>query len=433
MARVGEARRGASPGRQVAYRVVRQASEGGYADRALRAEAGRSGLTGVDRGFAQQLAYGTIQRRLTLDHVIARLTTRPLAEIDAPLLDALRLGVYQLLYLGSVPDHAAVSESVELAKHAGGSGHRFANAVLRRATREARALLDGLSDETPAGAAVAHSHPEWLVRMWWDLLGRDDTLALLERDNRPAEDVLRVNELVAAPDDVARALADEGVAAEPAPELPEGLVLGSSFDVEGSELFRSGAVTPQSRASMLVAHTLGPLPGEHVLDLCAAPGAKATHLAALMHGDGRVTAVERNPARADALRDNIERMRAGSVEVLVEDARSVTGSFDRVLLDAPCSNLGTLAGRPDARWRKTREQVDELAELQAELLDAAAGRVRPGGALVYSVCTISPAEGEQQVARLVDRHRDLRLVSARQTLPHRDGTDGFYIARLEKA
>jgi 16S rRNA (cytosine967-C5)-methyltransferase len=411
---------------------VRRVTDGAYADRVLRAEAARAGLDGADRAFAQHLAYGTVQRRGTLDHVIGKLSARPLDELDPPLLDALRIGVFQLLFMGSVPDHAAVAETVELAKQGPGAGHRFANAVLRRATREAAGLLAELRSETPEQAAILHSHPEWLARLWFDTLGREETLALLERNNQPAEDALRVNALASSPDRVLQELAAAGVAAHAAPELPEGLVLGSSFDIEGSELFRSGAITPQSRASMLVARALDPRPGQSVLDLCAAPGAKSTHIAALMGDKGRIVAVERSTARAEELRENCRRMLAHSVEVVVDDAQAMTGEFDRVLLDAPCSNLGTLAGRPDARWRKSPEQIEELAALQAELLTGAAERVRPGGALVYSVCTISPREGEQQVVSLVERTPGMRIARARQTLPHRDGTDGFYIARLER-
>jgi 16S rRNA (cytosine967-C5)-methyltransferase len=411
--------------RELAYRVVRRVTEGAYADRAFRAEAERAGLSAQDRAFAQQLAYGTVQRRATLDHLAERLTDRPLRKLDPPVLDALRLGLFQIVFMNSVPDHAAVGETVELAKAA--RGHGLVNAVLRRATREARALLDQLDEDTPQGAAILHSHPEWLVRMWWDMLGRDDTLALLRRDNEPAENAIRVNDLVATAAEVEAAL---GARARPAPELPEALVIDGPFDVEGSDLFRSGAVTPQSRASMLVSRALGPRPGERVIDLCAAPGGKTTHIAALMRNEGRIVAVERNAGRADALRDNCSRMQASSVEILVDDARSVAGEFDRVLLDAPCSNLGTLAGRPDARWRKTPEQIGELADLQAELLDAAADRLAPGGTLVYSTCTLSPRENEQQVAALLERRPGLRLESERRTLPHRDGTDGFYIAEI---
>ena len=414
--------------REVAYRVVNRVSDGAYADRAFRAEASRARLSPADRAFAQQLAYGTIQRRLTLDYVIANLSDRTLSKLDPPLLDALRIGIYQLLFMGSVPDHAAVAETVELAKSAGGSAFKFANAVLRRATREARGILDAVGDDNPASAAIRHSHPQWLVELWWKVLGREETLALLEADNRPAEDAVRVNTLVAEPDDVAARI---GVVRRD-PDLPEALVLEGAFDVEGSDLFERGAITPQSRASQLVARTLDPQPGEHILDVAAAPGTKTTHAAALMSEKGQITAIEVNSSRAEDLRAYCARMHVVSVDVIVQDGRLVEGEFDRVMLDAPCSNLGTLARRPDARWRKTPQQIAELAQLQHELLDAAAGVTRPGGTLVYSVCTISPKEGPEQIDSFVQRHPDFAETSRRQTLPQRDNTDGFFIARLER-
>jgi len=415
--------------RQVAYEVVRRVSDGAYADRAFRAEAGRARLDPIDRAFAQRLAYGTVQRRLTLDHVIGRLSDRPLSKLDPPLLDALRIGTYQLLFMDSVPDHAAVAETVELAKSAKGSGFKFANAVLRSATREAQAILDACTDDRPSGAAIRESHPAWLVDLWWDALGPDDTRALLVADNLPAEVAVRVNTLVTDREIVRREIA----AARADTDLPEALVLDRPFDLEGSELFAGGAITPQSRASMLVARTLDPQAGERILDMCAAPGTKTTHVGALTANGAQITAVEQNPARADELRANCARMRATSVDVIVQDARFVNGQFDRVMLDAPCSNLGTLARRPDARWRKTPEQIDELAGLQAELLVAAARVTRPGGVLVYSVCTISPQEGPQQVERFRQRHPEFSEPSRRQTLPHVDHTDGFFIARLERS
>jgi 16S rRNA (cytosine967-C5)-methyltransferase len=408
--------------REVAFRVVRRVSDGAYADRVFRAEAQRARLDPADRAFAQALAYGTVQRRLTLDHVIAQLSDRPLAKLDPVVLDALRIGIYQLLFMDSVPDHAAVAETVELAKQARGAGHKFANAVLRRATREARPILDSIGDADPAGAAIRHSHPQWLVELWWEMLGQEQAVALLEADNRPAEDAIRVT------DD-----APPIPGTHRDPEIPEARVLDKPFDVEGSELFATGVITPQSRASMLVARTLDPQPGDNILDMCAAPGTKTTHAAALIRNQGRITAVEANAARADELRANAERMHATSVDVIVEDARDVTGQFDRVLLDAPCSNLGTLARRPDARWRKTPEQIGELAQLQSELLDAAARVTTPGGTLVYSVCTISPKEGSEQVDAFKSRRPEFTETSRRQTLPHRDGTDGFFIARLERS
>lgn len=415
--------------REVAFTVVRRVSDGAYADRVFRAEAQRARLSAQDRAFAQALAYGTVQRRLTLDHVIATLSARPLSKLDPPLLDALRLGVYQLLFMDSVPDHAAVGETVELAKRASkGAGFKFANAVLRRAGREARGLVDALDPSKPRDAAILHSHPQWLVESWFEFLGRADALALLEADNRPAEDAVRVNTLVSEPGAVRTSIP----ATHDDPELPEALVLDAPFDVEGSELFARGALTPQSRASMLVARALDPQPGDRVLDMCAAPGTKTTHAAALSGNGAKITAVERNRARADELRANRDRMRASSVDVIVEDARLVDGQFDRVMLDAPCSNLGTLARRPDARWRKTPEQISELAGLQRELFDNAARVTGRGGTLVYSVCSISPQEGSEQVEAFVDRHPDFEVLSQRQTFPHIEKTDGFFIARLER-
>jgi len=223
-------------------------------------------------------------------------------------------------------------------------------------------------------------------------------------------------------------------------------VLDGPFDVQGSELWRRGAVMAQSRGSMLVARMLAPVAGERVLDLCAAPGAKTTHLAALMEDRGEVVAVERHPGRAAALADTCRRMRASSVRVVVADAAALRleGRFDRVLLDPPCSGLGTLQSRPDRRWRASPEGIGELAVLQARLLEVAAAHTRPGGVLVYSVCTISRREGERLIDRFLaarsDWHaEDLGALhpqwgsgSNLQLLPDRDGTDGFFIARLRR-
>jgi 16S rRNA (cytosine967-C5)-methyltransferase len=441
-----------SPARRCAYRVLRRvSSEDAFADRAFTGESERYELTPRDRAFAQQLVYGTLQRRATLDYVLTALSARPVGSIDPPLRDTLRLGLFQLLYLGGVPDHAAVEQTVELAKLERGGGHRFANAVMRRATREAQGLVAELTADSPADAAVLHSHPEWLVRMWWDALGPDAALQLLERDNEAPESAVRANELVITRDELRELLAELEVESRPVEDLPEGLVLDTPFDVHGSLLFEAGALTPQSRASMLVARVLAPQPGETVLDLCAAPGVKSTHIAALMRGRGRLVAVERNAGRCDSLQSNCRRMGAHWVDVRCEDAAQFVGEheggYDRVLLDPPCSDLGTLQARPDARWRKEPDQVRALARIQEGLIESAARHVRPGGTLVYSTCTISPTENEEQVHNFLARHPDFeaddlaagmpefrhpRIPRFLQLLPHVQGTDGFFIARLRR-
>jgi 16S rRNA (cytosine967-C5)-methyltransferase len=381
--------------------VLRVLAEGAYADRALHGEA--RDLDPRDRALAKQLAFGTVQRRLTLDHLIAQRTT---GTLEPRVRAALQLGLFQLLFLDGVAQHAAIGEAVELAKPS--RGHRVVNAVLRRVQREGVELP---ADDTPAGAAVRHSHPEWLVRMWWEMLGADQARALLAADNEPAELALRVNRLV-----------DFDLGDVPGRREGDAIVVDGPFDALAHPGWAAGAFTPQSRASQMVAPALAPCPGERVLDLCAAPGGKTTHLAALMAGEGEVVAVERHPGRAAALRQTCARMRAHNVRVVVADATGFHDErgFDRVLVDPPCSGLGTLRSHPDLRWRAGPDGIVRLAALQDRLLAAARRNLRAGGTLVYSTCTIS------------EREERLHGTWQRQTLPHRDGTDGFYIARDER-
>jgi 16S rRNA (cytosine967-C5)-methyltransferase len=423
--------------------VIRRVfEERAYADRALHGEARRHALEPRDRALATRLAYGTVQRRATLDHVIELLAGRPVAKLEPAVLAALRLGVLQLAFLDRVPAHAAVGESVELAKGASRAGAGLVNAVLRRAAREAPALVAALPDGTPAEAALRHSHPEWIAELWFDALGAEAARALMAAGNEPAEAAVRVNTLKTE-------RLELPVPSRPADGLPEGLVLEAPFDAFASRQWEQGLFMPQSRAAMAVARVLDPQPGERVLDLCAAPGAKTTHLAALMGDEGRVVAVERHPGRADSLRRTAERMGATCVEVRTADAAQPhDGPFDRVLVDPPCSDLGTLAARPDVRWRKEPSAPGELAAVQAAILDAGAAAVRPGGVLVYSTCTISPAENERLIAAFLERRGDFAVDEIPsdlpvwdhpsvpgflQTLPHRDGTDGFFIARLRRS
>lgn len=440
-----------APARACAYAVIRRAFEqGAYTDRAFTAEA--RGLGGRDRSLAMRLAYGTVQRRVTLDYVADRLLRPPLAELEPGVLAALRMGLFQILFLDGVPAHAAVDESVELVKRGSPGGARLLNAVLRRSVREGPELLEALRDDQPEEAAVLHSVPTWLAEMWWGELGADTARALLRRINEPAESALRVNELVGSVQAVEQALA---VPHHATPALPEAIVLEGPFDAQGSDLWAQGAIMPQSRGSMLVSRVLAPEQGQRVLDLCAAPGAKTTHLAALMGGTGAVLAVERHPGRAEALRRTCGRMRARSVSVEVLDALElisrrpeVEAAFDRVLVDPPCSGLGTLQSRPDIRWRASPDAIAELAALQERILSVAGAATRPGGMVVYSVCTISVAEGRRVIDSFLSGHPEFSADELGlehpdwaeggdsqhlQLLPHRDGTDGFFIARLRRA
>ncbi len=429
-----------SEARACAHAVLRRTfEEGAFTDRAFHAAAAH--LDPRDRALAMRLAYGAVQRRGTLDHLIEALTDRSVAALDPPVRATLRLGLYELLWLESAP-HAVVNDAVELAKAA--RGHGLVNAVLRRATREGPGLVAGLGDATPAAAAIKHSVPAWIVALWWDALGAAAMPALLARCNEPAEHSLRANTLVG---DAASLAAGVPVATSVPGEPAEAVIALEPFDAHASELWRAGALMPQSRAAMLVAHACDPQPGERVLDLCAAPGGKTTHLAALMEARGELVAVERHPGRARSLRRTTQRMRATNVVVEVADAGAPVGrgQFDRVVLDPPCSGLGTLQSRPDLRWRASPGAVAQLAAEQARLLSTAAAALAPGGTLVYSTCTISPEENERQIDSFLAVNDDFAALDlaarfplwARSgphilALPHVQRSDGFFIAALRR-
>ena len=451
-----------TPARRAAYEVLRRAFEhDAWADRAFRSAAERLGLAGRDRGFAQRLAYGAVQRRGTADHFAALLADRPVAKLDPPIRAALRLGLFEILFMDGENDHAAVGEAVELAKGGPGGGRRrgaaagLVNAVLRRAARERGTLLDGLGDATPSGAAVAHSMPLWIAERWWEEVGPAGARALMVAANEPAEHALRVNTLLSGAEAVAREIAGAGEPLKPAraddPLLapPESVLAPGAWGPELRARIEAGRLVAQSRASQAVVAVLDPRPGERVLDLCAGPGIKTTQIAARMTNRGEVVAVEADPGRGSEIEALAERLGAGCVRVVIADAAAddLGEGYDRVLVDPPCTDLGALAARPDARWRKTAAQVEALGELQGAILARAAAALRPGGALVYSTCTISRRENEDVVRRVLAARGELAaddlgadhpgLASAHdgrflQTRPDRDDTAGFFIARLRR-
>lgn len=451
--------------RQVAYEVVRRTFEqGAWTDRAFAGVAGRFELDGRELAQARRLSYGAVQRRGTSDHLIAQLARRRLERIDPPALAALRIALYELLFSDHGGDHATVDQAVELTKFgfgaAAGSKRTtaaagFVNALLRRAAAEGEVLLAGLDDSSAEGAAVAHSYPPWLARMWWEELGAVEARLAMAAMNEPAEGAFRVNSLRADPEQVAAELRAAGVEVEGPGQENGGLLHPSTSlvlrlaDERVGARVAAGELVPQSRGSQAVVELLDPRPGERVLDLCAGPGIKTTAIAARMHGEGELICFESHPGRAEELGRLCERTGAGWARIEVADAAEsdLGAGYDRILLDPPCSDLGTLASRPDARWRKTPELRDRLATLQKRLLVRAARALAPGGTLVYSTCTISERENESVVGelsgyepelepdRLGDQHP--RLASRRdqrflQLLPQRDRTSGFFIARYRR-
>jgi 16S rRNA (cytosine967-C5)-methyltransferase len=379
-----------TPARGVAHRVlVRVFDEGAYADRAFAGEA--AALDSRDRAFAQRLAYGAIQRVRTLDHAVETIGGRALTELDAPVRAALRLGAYELAFMDAVPPRATVNEAVELVRASRAArATGLVNAVLRRTAEQIRPLLDELPEATAQEAALKHSYPDWIAATWWREWGAEEALALMRAQNEPPEQAVR-----------------------PA----------------GTGVWR------QSRGSQLAGSAVGVQKGERVLDVCAAPGGKTTQLA---ERAGEVVAVELHPGRARQLEESLRHVGFGNVTVVQADARELPAEltgFDRVLVDAPCSGLGVLASRPDLRWR-----AEPLPELQLELLRVAAERVKPGGSITYSVCTIAAAENEDVVGAsglavepLGEKWPEFahpRRPEFLLTLPHKHRTSGFFIARL---
>jgi 16S rRNA (cytosine967-C5)-methyltransferase len=457
-----------APARALAFATLRATfEEEAFAERAFRAGAEERGLEGRERAQAQRLAYGAIQRRATLDAAIERLAKRSIRLLDPPVLAALRLGLYELLFSDGTPDHAAVDQAVELtkaAKAAHASG--FVNAILRRAARERDALRPALLDDdsSPEATAIADSAPLWLARMWWEELGPEVARALLAAANEPAEVAMRATvrlgqEAEAAREAVLAKLAGAGVEAAPATgpwplAAPEMIVIRGRIGEAVPALVAAGELTPQSRASAAVVEVLDPRPGEYVLDLCAGPGIKSGQIAARSGDRSEVISVELDPARAEETAAQASRLGLRGLTVFEADATApgMAPGFDRVLLDAPCSDLGALASRPDARWRKSPRSIERLLGVQAEALRRAAEVLSPGGTLVYSTCTISRRENEDRVAALLDEagsgdlpplelddlgalapelasQADSRTLQIR---PDRDRTTGFFIARFRR-
>lgn len=383
-----------APARRAAFEVVRRVFEDdAYADRALARAVG--GLDDRDRALTQRLAYGTVQMARTIDLGIGQLGKRPVDRLDGPVKAALRIAGYELGW-SEAPVYAVADDAVELVRESGlERAVPFTNAVVRRMAQGFRGLVASL----PEGP-LRYSYPDWVAEVWERDLGHDDALALMRAQNEPPQLEVRAAEPVGEPTDVPGAYVVEAVDTE--------------------------RMRPMSRASQLAALVVGSRPGERILDACAAPGGKTLIL------QGEVTAVELHENRARALAESV----GPNVHVVTGDVRELDASgFDRALVDAPCSGLGVLARRPDLRWR-----AKPLPELQLELLRAAAERVRPGGTLVYAVCTINADENEAvvdasglSVQPLTDdwpRYAHPRRPEFLLTLPHRDRTSGFFIARL---
>ena len=415
--------------REIAIRVLRQRGPSGeYVEKLLERELGRHELSPLDRALCQELVYGIVRWQGALDWLIERKTA---GRAQSAMLRALlQLGLYQLFWLERIPDHAAVHETVELAKTLGfGPQAGFLNAILRAYIRErtqTKAMLEDLKKTDPA---AGYSHPGWLVARWQARWGADRTAQLLAWNNRPPATYARLNTLKTDALRLTARWQEEGLEFEEraydwtGPRLVFELRRHPPLAALGS--FRDGWFYVQDPSTLLAARPLDPQPGQSILDLCAAPGGKTTYLAQLMKNGGRVAARDNQPERFLRLEENCRRLGATCVELSTKP-----GAFDGILVDAPCSNTGVLRRRVDARWRIQPQEVARLSRAQSALLNQAALELKPGGIMVYSTCSLEPEENEQVVRKFLEEHPAFKLESERQLLPFVEGVDGAYVAKL---
>ena len=454
----GARRRGApTRTRLLALRVLERVQRAGsYADIALHHALGRSGLAAPDRAFAMELVYGTLRWRGRIDYLLSRVVDRDLEKLEPLVATALRLGAYQILFADRVPATAAVDESVRCVRAAGVErATGLVNAVLRRlATEHERIPLPTLEDDPVGHLTHALSVPTWIAERWVARFGPEDAAALAAASNAPPPLTVRVNPQRTDVETLLGAVRDAFPDAARCRIARDGVLLGRRGNPALEPTFLAGHFTVQDEAAQLVVGLLDPRPGERVLDVCAAPGGKATGIAERVGAGGQVLALDRNARRLGLVRRATRRLGLSNVECVQRDATrtlagaAAPGAFDRVLVDAPCSGLGTLRRNPDARWRVGPTDPARLAEIQTAILRNAAVAVKPGGTLVYSTCTVLPEENEGVVEHFLKSTPDFAPVGFDRIpeevrpvadaegflrcFPHIHDADGFFAVRLER-
>jgi len=429
-----------APARLAAYETL-LAVAGGRADLPAALARARGSLRDErDRALAGEIATGTLRWQASFDRIVAQFSNRDPARLDLEILTILRLSLFQLLHLDRVPAAAVVDDAVEMARKAGKrSAAGFVNALLRRASRERARLPLPQEPRDPRNrdAAIDYlsttlSHPRWLIERWIDRVGYDATAAWTRFDNEAAPLTLRVNTLRTTRDALVDALAKAGVEAVPTRRASIGLIVRAGNPLL-TPLAGQGLFVVQDEASQLVGEFVDARPGESIFDACASPGGKTTQMAAMMRDEGRVVAADVRARRVNLLSSTVIASGARSVRILQADARQplpLEPVFDAVLVDAPCSGLGTIRRDPDIRWRRVPSDFDGFAATQRAILANAAALLRPGGRVIYSTCSSEPEENEAIVAAFLDAHPQFEPASELRTLPFRDGLEAFYGAAL---
>ena len=437
--------------RELALQILHQVNEeGAYANLALdKALFPCTWLDPRDRGFITEIVYGSVKNRGKLDYVLNQFASTKVNKMDKWTRNLLRLSLYQILFLDKVPDSAAVNEAVKLAKH---YGHvdKFVNAVLRNILRGMDTIQWPDKATSPVQyLMVEYSFPQWMVERFIRQYGLADAERLCAWYNQPAAMWIRTNTLKTTRAELKQILENEGLTVTESRHTPEGLKIENAVNLHKLKAFQQGLFTVQDESSMLVALAAEPAPGQRVLDVCSAPGGKSTHMAQLMKNKGTIYACDIHKHRLDLIAENCKRLGITNIELVQQDGTKLTKRwqepFDVVLCDVPCSGLGVLGRRADARWAKESEDIEGLCRIQKKILEEAAQLVVPGGTLIYSTCTIAPEENQEMVEAFIKNHPEFELDETLtdcwldvdkdetgyvQFLPFMDDMDGFFIARM---
>ncbi|MFM1650631.1 16S rRNA (cytosine(967)-C(5))-methyltransferase RsmB [Brevibacillus sp. B_LB10_24] len=442
--------------REIALDVLTKVDElGSYSNLQVKSALEKGSLSAPDAALVTELVYGTTLRRNTLDAVIARFVRGGMKKLQPWVANLLRMSLYQIRFLDRIPDRAAVHEAVEIAKSRGHRGiASLVNGVLRNVLRQPDVWAEPAEGTTAAKIAFSLSHPEWLIERWLRQYGEEVTRQICEANNLPPRTTIRVNRLKISRDELLRQLAEEFPAAEKSPLTPDGIILGQG-NPAATRWFREGLYTIQDESSMLVAPALAAGPGMRVLDACAAPGGKTTHIAERMENQGELVACDVHPHKRQLIEQTAERLGISIVRTRISDAAELPsqglGQFERILLDAPCTGFGVIRRKPDVKWNKRPEDVEAISRVQYRLLAEVSKLLAPGGLMVYSTCTIEPEENQQIVERFVAEHPEFSLDASLandlpdvvgqmtdasrgyvQLLPHQFHSDGFFISRLKR-
>lgn len=440
--------------RELALDMLMQIEENqAYSNLLLNQQIKKHDLSGKDAGLLTELVYGTVQRMAALDYFLKPFLKK--GKIDKWVRMLLRLSIYQMIFLDRIPDRAVIHEAVEIAKRRGHRGiSGMVNGVLRNIQREGVPSFEDIKDPQER-LSVETGHPLWLIKRWTEQFGFDETKKMCEINLTPPTATARVNVDKGTVEDVIQMLADEGIEAQPG-DLSLDAIKVKSGSLANTKAFKEGYITVQDESSMLVARALGPSENDTVLDSCAAPGGKSTHLAERMHNTGKVISLDLHKHKVKLIDEQAKRLGLLNIETGILDSRNATSefsveSFDKILVDAPCSGLGVIRRKPDIKFGKKEEDISRLSAIQNDILDAVAPLLKKGGVLVYSTCTVDEEENGRVVEAFLQRHPDFepdptlmdRLPeavrqkmtlnkSSVQILPHYFGTDGFFIASLRK-